>query len=104
MTSETPVFPSAVDERAAIEQLIDEALAAGCSPTQFAQHRRDAALGSPATRSATPRARTPSSSARTAEWPNAQSLSRMTGIRSAGCRRTATSSSTSPGTSHGFRA
>ncbi len=42
---ETPVFPSSVDERAAIDKLIDEALAGGCAPTQFAQHRRDAALG-----------------------------------------------------------
>ncbi|MGD0563521.1 MAG: radical SAM protein [Roseiarcus sp.] len=42
---ETPVFGSPVDERAAVEKLIDEALAAGCSPTQFAQYRRDAALG-----------------------------------------------------------
>jgi uncharacterized protein len=42
---ETPVFASAVDGQAAIETLIDEALAAGCSPTQFVQLRRDAALG-----------------------------------------------------------
>ena len=42
---ETPVFRSAVDERVALEKLIDEALAAGCSPTQFVQYRQDAALG-----------------------------------------------------------
>ena len=41
----TPVFSSAADEQAAIDKLIDEALAAGCSPAQFAQCRRDAALG-----------------------------------------------------------
>ena len=42
---ETPVFASAGDERAAIERLIDAALVAGCAPAQFAQYRRDAALG-----------------------------------------------------------
>ncbi len=41
----TPVFSTAADELAAIDKLIDEALAAGCSPAQFAQCRRDAALG-----------------------------------------------------------
>ena len=42
---ETPVFASASAENAAIKRLIDEALAAGCAPTQFIQYRRDAALG-----------------------------------------------------------
>ena len=42
---ETAVFSSTADERAAIESLIEAALAAGCAPAQFAQYRRDAALG-----------------------------------------------------------
>lgn len=41
----TPMFASSTDERAAIDKLIDAALAAGCSPAQFAQYRREAALG-----------------------------------------------------------
>ena len=42
---ETPVFETSVEERAAIEKLIGEALAADCSPAQVVQYRRDAALG-----------------------------------------------------------
>jgi uncharacterized protein len=42
---ETPVFASAADERTAIDALIDEALAAGCSPAQFDRRHGDAALG-----------------------------------------------------------
>lgn len=42
---ETPVFASAADEHAAVDRLIEEALAAGCATAQFAQYRRDAALG-----------------------------------------------------------
>lgn len=42
---ETPVFVSAAQENAAIERLVDEALAAGGAPTQFVQYRRGASLG-----------------------------------------------------------
>jgi uncharacterized protein len=42
---ETQVFKSPLDERAAIEKLIDEALGAGCSPTQLVQYHQGAALG-----------------------------------------------------------
>ncbi len=41
----TEVFRSPVDERIAIESLVEEALSAGCSPDQLVQYRHDAALG-----------------------------------------------------------
>jgi uncharacterized protein len=43
--AETPVFASAREERAAIDALVEETLAAGCAPEQVVQYRRDAALG-----------------------------------------------------------
>jgi uncharacterized protein len=42
---ETRVFGSSADERTALEQLIDEAIASGCAPAQVVQYRKDAALG-----------------------------------------------------------
>jgi uncharacterized protein len=45
--AETPVFASAREQRAAIDALVEEALAAGCAPEQIVQFRRDAALGEP---------------------------------------------------------
>ena len=41
----TAVFANPADERMAIDGLIDEALSAGCAPSQFVQYRQDAALG-----------------------------------------------------------
>jgi uncharacterized protein len=43
--AETPAFASAREEWAAIDALVEAALAAGCAPEQIVQYRRDAALG-----------------------------------------------------------
>jgi uncharacterized protein len=43
--AETPIFADASEERAAIEALVETALAAGCATEQIVQFRRDAAIG-----------------------------------------------------------
>jgi uncharacterized protein len=43
--AETPIFADASEERAAIEALVETALAAGCAPEQIVQYQRNAAIG-----------------------------------------------------------